>query len=354
MTNLNNHTNQMEMRQMIHNYQQNGDRTVINYILELCKTDYTTHPSRKVNKTTNEQHHINYKMEDTEEIYYDSKGRVINKVEYIPVGEGYTIYTQTGYSVSYDFPEGSMEYIAIAINGLNHQAKRAVFKRVINKHIEDGFDDFRYFEDELPEIKDYINTSWEELTDLVTPLILSYETDHIVYQMCDYFKVAWRYNKFMEALKEIEDGSNIEKITIEALKHALSKVDVTFEPKQIIKFINLSFKNKWIDLQLKGSRGKYVNGEYRLPQFKENQKTIHMLFKKGTKINLKKLNDKQRELINQLVAIIEDDMKNNPKVFKVNKKGIYTVSKRYLAERTNQSESGLKHKLIRIENKMSS
>lgn len=93
-------------------------------------------------------------------------------------------------------------------------------------------------------------------------------------------------------------------------------------------------KNKWIDLQLKSSRGKYVNGEFRLPQFKENQEAVHMLFKKGTNINLNRLNSSQRELINQLVAIIEDDMKYNPIALKVNKDGIFTYAS-YQRGRTN-------------------
>lgn len=176
-----------------------------------------------------------------------------------------------------------------------------------------------------------------------------------------HFMRLFTFFKELEEIKRDETAARrqeLEETTVRALEYALKYVDTSKSEKEIVKYINITFRSKLADDEIKrngmrriqrkapgGERNSYVVK----PHFPKNSK--YVIF--GTDFNEAELKAGQREFIGKVLAIIESDKENgDTSNYSCDTDGEVRVSRKYVAERLGMREDLVRKKLERIRKKI--
>ncbi|MCL6611364.1 MAG: hypothetical protein K6T66_07495 [Peptococcaceae bacterium] len=315
-------------QQSIYEYQQGLSDNVLNRIIQNVEINFLEHGTR-----------YQKQIIESGDLYYD-------EVLDIPVTKDKVI----GKKVYIELPEPEM-YIAYRIRAFRekiarqHQSLRAEVK-----------DEKEVFDEIFNQIKDFYNIeTYDQLYEIKSDLEHFFK--NTPYTVEKFFKLK-KVIDDVEARIEEEKNNTRKKIMdifIPILKNALMLVDTNRTDKEIVKYINRILVSEWVNIQLKR------NGKKRLQR--NNRRDIHIVYPiwsnplymiiRRSDIPKSRLEEyltpKQFELIKKILKIIEKDIAEN-KIdnYKLNSIGLTELNKRYIAHKLGMDESNLKHKLLRI------
>ena len=193
---------------------------------------------------------------------------------------------------------------------------------------------------ENPELKRYLGDGWASVSQLI-------ET--------------------VKSLRDINQQSrkiegDIRESVIKALEDALKRVDISEKrtDKEIVKYVGLVWYCKFSDYEILRNGLRRIEEKGRTyivkPYYGD---PLEMIFNRdinivgGYRAIKKYLMKKQRELIEKVLKIIKDDIKNNRlERFHFDKTGKAYLNKRRFAEALDMEETNFKHKLRRIEQRL--
>jgi len=176
-----------------------------------------------------------------------------------------------------------------------------------------------------------------------------------------YFTRLFKTFKSLEELKRDETAARrqeLEETTLRALEYALKYVDTSKSEKEIVKYINITFRSKLADDEIKRNgmrriQRKAPGGERQSfvvkPYFPDESK--YAIF--GTYFDESALTAGQREFIGRVLAIIESDKENDDTSnYTCDTNGEVRISRKYVAERLGMREDLVRKKLERIRKKI--
>jgi hypothetical protein len=150
----------------------------------------------------------------------------------------------------------------------------------------------------------------------------------------------------------------LEETTVRALEYALKYVDISKSEKEIVKYINMTFRSKLSDDEIKRNgmrriQRKAPGGERQSfvvkPHFPAESK--YVIF--GTYFDELALTAAQREFIGRVLAIIETDKDNGDTLgYSCDTDGEVRISRKYIAERLGMREDLVRKKLERIKKRL--
>ncbi|QKE71863.1 hypothetical protein HPK19_03170 [Arthrobacter citreus] len=331
-------TNQMEkdanlnvnMRQLIHNFNVKGNREIIDLIMELTNINYLEDETRMKDEGTKK--------------------------------------------VTYEFTN-PLCYIALGIRSMREHA--SISARSMRA---DNLEDWKTYKKLLEEMEDALlyGNYWYWTKEIYEKEYFQLDLDdENEGRIFEFFESKKEYDEnrrihkhFTELEVEIEKKADkirnkINKWVIKCLEHAISNVDITRSDKEIVVYINKAWKTKYIEVQLEGTeeiRHQRIdeNGKkYSViitPKFVEKDKFYELIFNKtlngvgGWDILKKYLNKNQVKLVEEIMDIINEDYENeNFKNYRLNHSSKYVLNKRYMAGRLGMSEGNLKNKITRLQ-----
>ncbi|MEH7119071.1 hypothetical protein V7128_16895 [Neobacillus vireti] len=149
----------------------------------------------------------------------------------------------------------------------------------------------------------------------------------------------------------------LEESAVKALEYALKYVDISKSEKEIVKYINLTFKSKLADDEIKRNGMRRIQRQAGIkrqsyvvkPYFPEDSDYAII----GRSINLSVLTKGQREFIRDVSAIIEEDKKaGDTSNYSCDIDGEVIISRKYIAEKLGIREDLVRKKLERIKKKL--
>lgn len=151
----------------------------------------------------------------------------------------------------------------------------------------------------------------------------------------------------------------IEETAVKALEYALKYVDTSKSEKEIVKYINITFRSKLADDEIKRNGMRRIQrktpggervGYVVKPHFPDNSHYVIL----GRKFDESLLTPGQREFIQDVVAIVDVDRENDDVVnYTCDTEGEVRISKKYIASRLGIREDLVRKKLERIKKKLS-
>jgi hypothetical protein len=149
----------------------------------------------------------------------------------------------------------------------------------------------------------------------------------------------------------------LEETTIKALEHALKYVDTSKSEKEIVKYINIAFRSKLADDEIKR------NGMRRIQRKSGNERSSYVVkpyFPKnsyyvivGCDIDESVLTAGQRDFIRDVVEVIDADRKTgDTSNYTCDIDGEVRISKKYIASKLGMREDLVRKKLERIKKKL--
>jgi hypothetical protein len=155
----------------------------------------------------------------------------------------------------------------------------------------------------------------------------------------------------------IKRSQELKESAVKALEYALKYVDTSKSEKEIVKYINLTFKSQLADDEIKRNGMRRIQRQAGIkrqsyvvkPYFPEDSARAII----GCKINLSVLTKGQREFVHDVIAIIKEDKKaGDTSNYSCDIDGEVIISRKYIAEQLCMREDLVRKKLERIKKKL--
>lgn len=251
----------------------------------------------------------------------------------------------------------------------NTFAKRNARNRTERSNQSEDYEGLNEFLDGLYEA-DWIDLDWREVNNYNFKSIYENEYDvreYLGVTQYEFFNLLKQFEglsqnseEFATDYKEVSD--DLLPLFTEALEYALDRVDFNREIKEQVKYINRAMLTKFIELQMKRDGIKRIRkgntSTYVKVETDEEQDVWMLMFGKTLKnLGVESfslwLTPKQMTFMNNVYAIIENDLKeNNTDAFRWTADGKPKIKKRYLAEKMNMDETNFKQTLNRCKKKI--
>jgi hypothetical protein len=321
----------MDFKQAILAYKTDGDRSIINEIMAAVEKDFMNNATRERVQDGTASGGIRIELNDHHE-YVAYSIRAMRellmrhvKVEYTDEIPGVYDFHRLLSVIRYDF--------------------RIDFRCEIYRTDRDGVSYFTINQELFEELENRMGEIEEWFTD-------------------DAFRMEFMhtYPRFKaleeEKRKEVPARKQeLEESTIKALEYALKYVDTSKSEKEIVKYINITFKSKLADDEIKR------NGMRRIQRKAGNERSSYVVkpyFPEdsvyaiiGCDINLSLLTAGQRDFVRDVIAIIEADKKaGDTSNYTCDTDGEVRISKKYIAGKLGIREDLVRKKLERIKKKL--
>lgn len=320
----------MDFKQAINAFKENGDRTIIDNIIKAIDNDFMKNPTRTRVYDGSASGGIRINLSEHHE-YVAYHIRAIQELlmRHVRIEYG-------------DKREANEFQRLLSIIKID-------FRIDFNATIYDSDPDIYYF-NFTPELFADLEKKMEEIESW-------FSEDELRYFMR-------LFNKF-KGLEETQREEvekrrkEITETTVRALEYALKYVDTSKSEKEIVKYINMTFRSKLADDELKrngmrriqrksenGERNSFVVKSY----FPENSKFVIM----GRDFDDSILTPGQREFIADVLAVVKVDKENgDTSNYTCDTDGEVRISKKYIAEKLGIREDLVRKKLERIKKKLS-
>jgi len=321
-----------EFKKKIQAYQQNGDITIINDIMSAAEQDFMRNHSRQRVQDGTMSGGIRINLNESHE-YVAYRIRAMRELLMRHVRLEFASYAP--------YLNEFQRYLSIIYIDFGIHFNATTYDR----------DDWMYYFDITPELFAELEKHLSEIEDR-----FSVEEFRHFKWMLESFKASELKVRSEKEARYLE----IYETTIEALKYALKYVDARKSEREIVKYINMTFKSKLSDaeakrnglrrIQRKGHDGKRASYLVK-PFFPQNLYRVILGFDFSSSIG--RLNDDQRQFIQDIYKIVETDEKaDDTSNYTCENDGEVRISKKYIAEKLGIREDLVRKKLQRIRNKI--
>ena len=312
----------MNFKQKIKAYQQNGDRTIINDIMQAVETDFLRNSSRERVKDGTESGGIRIRLADHHE-YIAYRIKAMQEL----ILRHYRTEFEVAPAMINEFQRLlSLIYIDFGIQ----------FKATIYDH-----DPWMYWFNLTPEL-------FDELERKKSKIKRSLGAD-------DYKVFCYLFGYFREKVNDAQVKVNkrrqeIQETAVKALEYALKYVDTEKSEREIVKYINKTFSCKLSDDEIRR------NGLRRIRRDKINyvvkpyfpRDNCRVIF--GTsKVNISRLNKSQRKFVDDICALIDHDRQlNDFSGYTTDTDGEARIRRKYIADKLGLREDLVRQRIHRI------
>lgn len=251
-------------------------------------------------------------------------------------------------------------------------AERKIFKTEEQKQQYDRYIDFTEYLRGLSEAH-WIPIRWEECqeNDFSSIVCLMPMIENYLGNTVEYFKILLEeFDELLNGTDELfervlgEISKSMLPLFKEALEFALKRVTVTKSDKEIVKFINITMINKFIELQMKRDniqrlRNEDGSSKYMKKEFNEHQDLWLFIFSKtlkhvgGLKNFQLYLTPKQYLFIKKLYGHLEAEFNSrNFDAFHFDKNNKMSMNKRFFAGLMEMEETNFKQHVARCNKKI--
>lgn len=251
-------------------------------------------------------------------------------------------------------------------------AERKIFKTEEQKQQYDRYIDFTEYLRGLKEAH-WIPIRWEECqeNDFSSIVCLMPMIENYLGHTVEYFKILLEeFDELLNGTDELfervlgEISKSMLPLFKEALEFALKRVTVTKSDKEIVKFINITMVNKFIELQMKRDniqrlRNEDGSSKYMKKEFNEHQDLWLFIFSKtlkhvgGLKNFQLYLTPKQYLFIKKLYGHVEAEFNaRNFEAFHFDKNNKMSMNKRFFANLMEMEETNFKQHVNRCNKKI--
>lgn len=251
-------------------------------------------------------------------------------------------------------------------------AERKIYKTDEQREQYDRYIDFCEFMRGLTDAH-WIPIRWDEceVNDFSSIVCLMPMIENYLGHTVEYFKILLEeFDELLNGTDELYERVHAEMeesmlpLFKEALEFALKRVTVTKSDKEIVKFINITMVNKFIELQMKRDniqrlRNEDGSSKYMKKEFNEHQDLWLFIFSKtlkhvgGLKNFQLYLTPKQYLFVKKLYGHIEAEFTaNNFDAFHFDKNNKMSMNKRFFAKLMDMEETNFKQHVNRCNKKI--